>query len=61
MNYEFECSVHGRYEERQSMGAEHSSSCPICGREGKRIYSLAGFYHDNPKPLYFKDGSYEEK
>jgi len=61
MVYIFECSVHGRFEVKQPMESEHSADCPRCGQPAIRIYSTLGSYYDKPKPLYHKDGSYEEK
>ena len=38
-NYEYECSRHGRFEESQSMMAEHKANCPECGLMAQRIFS----------------------
>lgn len=60
MIYIFTCKEHGRFEVQQPMDSEHKAECPKCGKPAQRVYGFGGFYFDNPKPLYHKDGSYEE-
>lgn len=38
--YEYECLRHGKFEEFQSMMAEHRANCPECGGIAQRIFSL---------------------
>lgn len=40
---------------------EHKMDCPTCGVRMPRRWAKIGFYHGNPAPLYYPDGSYEEK
>ena len=62
MVYEFLCpACQHRFEINQAMLAEHKANSPKCGKPAQRIFSGLGFYWDKPKPLYYKDGSYEEK
>lgn len=60
MTYEFSCCGEV-FELEQPMMEEHKAVCPKCGKPAQRVFSGLGFYWDKPKPLYFKDGSYEEK
>ena len=62
MTYEFACGgCQNHFEVEQPITAEHRADCPKCGIQAQRVYSKVGHYWDNPKPLYHKDGSYEEK
>lgn len=61
MIYEFRCSEHGVFEVDQPMMVEHKANCPECDKPTKRVYSPTPHYWDSPKPLFHKDGSYEEK
>ncbi len=61
MIYEFRCPTHGTFEVKQPLHAEHKAGCPKCGQPAQRVYNTLNHYWDNPKPLYHKDGSYEEK
>ena len=60
MLYEFKCSEHGLFEVKQSIYEEHTAKCPKCNTEAKRVFCIPRHYYDNPKPLFHKDGSYEE-
>jgi len=59
--YEYSCGIHGIFEVKQGMHDIHTARCPKCGRVARRLFSVGGHYWDNPKPLFHKDGSYEEK
>lgn len=61
MIYQFRCKEHGLFEVQQPMDSNHKADCPECGQPAQRIYSPPKWYWDNPKPLYRKDGSIEEK
>ena len=55
MIYQFKCSQHGYFEVRQGILEEHKAWCPLCFREGERIYS--DVIHYWPDVLWNKDGS----
>ncbi len=62
MTYEFRCqSCNLQFEVRQPIHEEHKAKCPKCGGLAQRLYHAPAHYYDKPKPLYHKDGSYEEK
>lgn len=60
MIYQYRCPEHGTFEVEQSIHEEHKANCPKCGKWGRRVYFGFSSYHDNPKPLYHKNGSYED-
>ena len=61
MWYEFECpSCKELFELKLSVHEGHEAKCPKCDTQAQRIYTYVGHYYDNPKPLYNKDGSYED-
>jgi putative FmdB family regulatory protein len=59
--YQYSCSVDGGFEQKEPMMQDHFASCPVCAGPATRVYSLQGWIYDHPKPLFYKDGSYEEK
>ena len=61
MVYVYKCKDHGIFEVKQHILDKHIAYCPSCGKRGDRLLFPVGHYYDNPKPLYHKDGSYEEK
>ncbi|KKN75200.1 hypothetical protein LCGC14_0383590 [marine sediment metagenome] len=61
MIYQFRCPMHGLFEVEQPMHQTHEALCSICQSPTWRVYSPLAHYWSNPKPLYHKDGSYEEK
>ena len=62
MLYEFICpKCHKLIVEEQPMQAEHKAFCMECGVRAERKYSPLGHYWDKPKPLFHRDGSFEEK
>ena len=60
MEYMYRCEEHGTFEVEQSIHEEHKADCIVCGGPTTRVYNILAHYHDNPKPLYHKDGSYED-
>lgn len=38
--YEYKCSEHGSFDRFQPMFSEHTSDCPECGAEARRIFSV---------------------
>ena len=38
--YEFSCFEHGRFDRFQPMFSEHTSMCPECGAEARRVFSM---------------------
>ncbi len=62
MIYQFKClNCEIYFEIEQPMHDQHKANCPKCGVPAQRIYTSPRWYWTNPKPLYHKDGSYEEK
>ena len=58
--YQFTCEEHGYFEVTQELHSEHKAKCPKCNLYARRIFTVPKWYYDNPKPLYHKNGSYEE-
>ena len=58
--YQYTCEEHGYFEKAQPLYATHEAKCPKCNLYARRIFSTPKWYYDNPKPLYRKDGSFEE-